>query len=90
MKTPENICDIQCFLGMLVYYRYFIPNFATIAKPLTLLLRDKILFNWGRTTTIEILKNSLVSTPLLVYLDFDKPFITQIDASFTAVAAILS
>lgn len=38
MKTPENLRDIQCFLGMLGYYRRFVPKFATLAEPLTYLL----------------------------------------------------
>ena len=38
MKTPENLRDIQCFLGMLGYYRRFVFEFATLAEPLTYLL----------------------------------------------------
>ena len=38
MKTPENLRDIQCFLGMLGYYKRFVPEFATLAEPLTYLL----------------------------------------------------
>ena len=38
MKTPENLRYIQCFLGMLCYYRRFVPKFATLAEPLTYLL----------------------------------------------------
>ena len=48
MKVPENLRDIQCFLSILVYYRRFVPEFSTIAKPLVLILRGKVEFCWGR------------------------------------------
>ena len=38
MKTPDNLRDIQCFLGMLGYYRRFLSKFATLAEPLNYLL----------------------------------------------------
>ena len=44
MKVLENLRDIQCFLGMLVYYWRFVPDFSTIAKPLVLLLLGKVEF----------------------------------------------
>ena len=44
MKVPENLRDIQCFLGMLVYYRRFVPDFSTFAEPLVLLLHGKVEF----------------------------------------------
>ena len=92
MKVPENLRDIQCFLGMLVYYRQFVPDFSTIAKPLVLLLRGKVKFCWGESQqkAFTLLKNSLSLAPLLAYPDFDKPFFIQTDASLTALGAVLS
>lgn len=77
MKVLENLRDIQCFLGMLVYYRQFVPDFSSIAKPLVLLLRKKVEFCWGESQqkAFTLLKNSLSLALLLAYPDFDKPFI---------------
>ena len=41
--TPEQVC---AFLGLVGYYRKFIKNFAKIAKPLTLLTRQQVKFEW--------------------------------------------
>ena len=33
MQVPTNKRDVQVFLGMIGYYRRFIPNFATFGDP---------------------------------------------------------
>ena len=92
MKTPENLRDIQCFLGMLVYYRRFIPDFLTIVEPLINLLRGKVLFMWGEAQqcSFDTLYEALTSEPLLAYPDFDHEFIIQTDASLYVIGAVLS
>jgi len=32
--VPKNITELQSFLGLLNYYQKFLPNIATILKPL--------------------------------------------------------
>jgi hypothetical protein len=34
-NTPQNVSDIQSFLGLAGYYRRFIEGFSKIAKPMT-------------------------------------------------------
>ena len=36
---PRNVQELRSFLGMMNYYRKFIPNLATLLKPLTILLK---------------------------------------------------
>jgi hypothetical protein len=37
-KAPTTILEVRSFLGLAGYYRYFIPDFLKIAKPMTSLL----------------------------------------------------
>jgi len=72
------------------YYRKFIKDFGTIARPLTQLLR-KDCFRWTElaTTAFEQLKQVLSTAPVLQLPDFTKPFIVECDASSVGFGAVL-
>ena len=46
MHPPRMPKQVHAFLGLVRYYRKFIKNFAKIAKPLTLLTRQQVKFDW--------------------------------------------
>ena len=77
---------------MVGYYRKFIRGFAKIAKPLTLLTRQQVKFNW----TLEHheafihLKEAIVQAPILHYPNPNKTYIVYTDASDDACRAQLS
>lgn len=90
--TPKCPKDIKSFLGLVSYYRRFIPEFSKIAKPLTHLLKKDIQFLWENQQQVAFdeLKHKLTSAPVLIYPDFSKPFILTCDASNYAIGAVLS
>ena len=45
--VPRNMKDVQKFLGLKNYYRWFVKDFATIAKPLYKTTRKDKKWNWG-------------------------------------------
>ena len=44
--TPKSVKEVQQFLGLANYYRRFIKNFATIAKPLHQATEKQAHFKW--------------------------------------------
>lgn len=90
--TPTNPDEVRRFVAFCNYYRKFIPNFASIAKPLNDLLHKNIRFEWNsiHNESSNKLKNDLLSPQILKYPDFTKPFIVTTDASDVACGAILS
>ena len=46
MQPPPTPKQVRAFLGLVGYYGKFIKGFAKIAKPLTLLTRQQVKFDW--------------------------------------------
>ena len=41
LATPINVCTLQSFLGMAVYFSHYIPGYALLVAPLFELLKKK-------------------------------------------------
>lgn len=91
---PKTKKDVRAFLGLVVYYCRFIPQFASVAAPLSDLTRkgQPQLINWTeiQETAFKALKHSLMETPLLLVADPGKPYTLQTDASDRGLGAVLS
>lgn len=66
---PCNKTQVRSFLGLVGFYRKFIPNFAAIASPLSDLTKkgqpNKV--EWGppQDRAFHALKEKLISAPIL-------------------------
>uniref|UniRef100_A0A674PMZ3 Gypsy retrotransposon integrase-like protein 1 n=1 Tax=Takifugu rubripes TaxID=31033 RepID=A0A674PMZ3_TAKRU len=103
-QRPRHISELRSFLGFASYYRRFVDGFAKMAKPLHQLVADlagtKTKRGSGRALgsawtpeceeSFNALKSRLVSTPVLAYADFSRPFILETDASHSGLGAVLS
>ena len=91
MPAPKNMTDVRSFLGMVGYYRKFIPSYTELACPLYELEKKDKEWDWSEECqrAFENLKSKLTSAPVLVMPDFTKPFILQTDASYVGVGAVL-
>ena len=89
---PTNVSEVRSFLGICSYYRRFVPEFATIARPLIKMTEKTTQFEWTdeQEEAWLILKDKLTSPPILVYPDPDVPFILDTDASDFGIGAVLS
>ena len=90
-ETPKTQKDIKAFLGLTGYFRRFIKDYAEIAAPLNGLLKKNEPFNWSKEcqTSFETMKDKLVSSPILAFPDFTKPFELHTDASGVAIGSAL-
>ena len=77
---PKNVHEVRQFLGLASYYRRFVRNFATIAAPLSDLLKESdenlrkvknrtIIWTARCQHAFETLKDALTSEPILRQLD---------------------
>ena len=89
---PTSLSELRSFLGLVGYYRRFIPDFSEIAAPLTRLTQKFSKFVWSPqcTESFEKLKELLVSAPILTFPQGDGVFVLDTDASLEGVGAVLS
>ncbi|KAG1131334.1 hypothetical protein G6F37_013455 [Rhizopus arrhizus] len=89
---PKTIKQVRGFLGLASYYRRFIKNFATIARPLHDQTKTTKKVPWTSKTTesFEMLKKLLTTAPILSRPDFNEPFLLVTDASKLGLGAILT
>ena len=90
--SPGNLKDLQAFLGTAGYYRQYLENFATDAKPLTHLTSKGVPWNWDEDcqAAFHTLQQGLISAPVLGYPDPRLEYILDTDASAFGAGAVLS
>jgi len=75
------------------WYRRFVKNFATLAAPLSEVLKKagntKFSLVPSSTQEVDEMKLALTRAPVLVHADFKKHFYIQCDASYVGVSAVL-
>lgn len=92
-SRPLTKKEVRAFIGLAGFYRRFIPNFSTIALPLTDLTKkgqpNKVLWTDTQQNAFEQLKGKLASGPILKLPDMEKDFVLRTDASADGIGAIL-
>ncbi len=83
--------NAHSFVGLAGYYRAFVKNFASIASPLTRLLKKDVPFLWSdaQQQSFSTLKDVLTRTPILAFPDYSLSFTLCTDASALSTGAVL-
>jgi transposase InsO family protein len=91
--APQSKKEVRAFLGMAGYYRKFVPNFSTIALPLSNLTKkfkpNTVVWTPDCERAFQTLKSRLVSRPVLRLPDLTQPFVLRTDASAEGLGAVL-
>ena len=72
--TPKYVKEVQKFLGLVNYYRRFIEDFASIARPLHDMVKKDKKWDWmeKQEKAFRKLKEQFTKEPVLAALDIDK------------------
>ena len=94
----DTYTKVKSFIGLVGHYRHFIKGFAKIAAPLYDLTsgdnKDKksehVDLSPEAFEAFDRLKTACLQAPILAFLDFDKSFLLETDASGRGLGAVLS
>ena len=89
---PKNVKDVRKFLGLTNYYRRFIKDFARVTRPINVLMRKDVKWQWGveQQKAFDELKRVFTTKPVLAALDLDKEFRVEANVSNYATGGVLS
>ena len=95
---PDTYTKVKSFVGLVGHYRCFIKGFAKIAVHLYDLTSsdnkdkksDHVNLSPEALEAFDCPKTACLQAPILAFLDFDKPFLLETDASRKGLGAVLS
>ena len=95
VSTPTTKKQVRSLLGLLSFYRRYIPGFASVAAPLTDLTKESgrscrsIHWTLDCACALQEIQDILSRKPVLLLPRLDLPFVLQTDASSTGLGAVL-
>ena len=91
--APNEIKEIQCWVGFCNIYRRFIEGFSRTARPLYARTKKECIGNWEwgdkEQNAFDELRTKLTTAPVLVYFDPLAPTKIETDASKYVCSGIL-
>lgn len=93
LPEPTTCDQVRSALGVVGFYRCYVPGFSAIAKPLNALLKKNCRFDWGEEQRVAYtaLKAALTTPGLVLRHPVpDRPFHLYTDWSTNGIAAVLN
>lgn len=89
---PTNITEVKRFLGVVNYYRNFVPNASSQLGPLHELLRAGARWEWGdrHERAFENVKRELASERVLAHYEPGMQLVLTVDAGPAGLGAVLA
>jgi hypothetical protein len=93
-RPCANVREARAFIGVCVYYRIWIPDFAVLAKPIYRLFKKGVAWEWmiEHDIAMAALKKALTEAPALVRIDYAEgagAIVLGVDASLEGWGAHL-
>ena len=90
--VPTTEKQLRSILGHTGYYQKFIQGYALITTPMEKFLKKDVSFFWDDECqkSFELLKENMVSAPILIFPDWEKVFHIHVNASGIALMDILT
>ncbi|CAC5382309.1 unnamed protein product [Mytilus coruscus] len=88
---PKNVKELRRLIGMLNWFRKFIPNFSAKISPLTRLLKKGQFFVWNveQQSSFNDLKYALLNSKILAFPNYDLTFRLAVDTSSRGIGYML-
>ena len=88
---PTNVSQLRSYLGLINFYRRFLPKAATLLEPLNKLLKAESIWNWGKAQedAFNTSKRLLAESQALVHFDPTKPIVVAADSSSYGIGGVL-
>lgn len=88
---PRSITDVRSFHGLASFYMRFVPHFSGLMSLIMNCMKGSP-FVWTEEANraFQLIKNKLITAPVLILHDFSKPFELHCDASKLGIGAVLS
>lgn len=89
---PNDVAEVRSFLGLINYYRRFLPNLVTAVHPLNQLLEKNHKWKWTEQCdeAFRKVKEMITSEQVLTHYDPSLPLRLACDASPVGIGAVLS
>jgi hypothetical protein len=90
--VPQQLCDVQAFIGFSNFYQGFIEGFSRIVHPLTALTKNDIPFMSSTTyeRSFNRLKKSFTSGPIHCHFDLERKIVLETDVPNLVVTRVFS
>lgn len=91
LLPPKTVKQVRRFLGMVNYFRRFIPNASTVLAPLSNLTKKDVSFKWGELEqkAFDEVKRCMTESAILILPAPEDHLRLEVDASGIGVGAIL-
>lgn len=89
--TPRSVHEVRQFIGLASFFRRFVKDFATIARPMTMLTKTNVKWCWEKEQkdAFAKIKEILTSRPVLTIYNPEHQTELHTDASQIGIGGVL-